>query len=77
MKVGYGQDPRTATIVRAGNKAFILSLSGVLSSKDVAVFMTHFTNLATDCHNAGLLRQATLIQMFVINVNDIQDMKLR
>ena len=67
VKVGYGQNPRTADIVRQRNKAFIQSLSGVLSSRDAAVFTTHFTKVATDCHDAGLMRQANLIQMFVIS----------
>ena len=77
VNMGYGQDPRTAAIVRQRNKACIQSLSGVLSLKDAAVFTTHLTKVATDCHEAGLMRQANLIQMFVINVNDIQNMKLR
>lgn len=74
VNVGYSQDPRTADIVRRRNKAFIQSLSSVLALKDAAAFTTHFTKVATDCHETGLMRQANLIQMFVINVNEFQNM---
>lgn len=72
MATGYSVDSRTVPVAWARAKALIRNLTAAL-----AIFTTYFTKLVHNFNNSRLLRQSTLLQMFVIHVTGILDHKLR